>query len=552
MILRPTLAALPATALLLTLGVAAPAHAAAPATATNAHAATAALAAAAAPALGNTTSARYGAAWLAAQITANGGYLGAAGSPDPGDTASAVSALTAAGVGGKARDLAITYLKTQVGNLDDGSGHDDAASLANLVLAARAAGEDPRAFGGTAPADNLVARLLKTARTSGSDTGLFGAFDPTFQGAFRQGLALAALKASGVSATRLSAPIAWLQGQQCANGLWQAYRTDVTTPCAKANPVTFDGPDTNSSSLAAQGLSAYGVLHKRGALLTSLEAVQTADGGFPYLAAPGQTSDPNSTAVSIQLILAAGSGASANRWKVGGATPYSALQSYQLSCGDAPADRGAYYFPGGTRTGNVLATVQAVPAQAGMTLPVRPGTPAPGAPTYPCPSPSASPATLSAAAASSSVASLPSAPLLAAATARAGTAGHCPGTTGVTVAVDFSAFGSGTQVRCAPGKPATGVAALQQAGFTPAGTSRYGLAFICRINNKPAPAQEPCVNTPAPTAYWSYYHALTGQTTWTYGTQGASTYAPPQGSIDAWAFGNGAKPTLTPAKVRTR
>ncbi len=544
MTVRPTLAALPAAALLLTIGVTAPAHAAAPASTTTVAPATAA------PALGNTTSARYGAAWLAAQITANGGYLAPFGSPDPGNTAYAVSALTAAGVGGKARDLAITYLESQVGNLGDGTGHDNAGGLANVVLAARAAGQDPRAFGGSAPVNNLVARLLKTARTSGPDTGLFGASDPTYDGAFRQGLALAALKASGVSATRLSAPVAWLQHQQCANGLWESYRSDVRVPCAKANPTTFAGPDTNSSSLAAQGLSAYGVLAKRGALLTSLEAVQAADGGFPSTAAPGQTSDPNSTAVSIQLILAAGSGPSAKRWKVGGATPYSALQSYQLSCGDAVADRGAYYYPG-SRTGNVLATIQAVPAQAGMTLPVRPGAIAPGAPTYPCPSPSASPVATSTTA-SNSVASSPSATLLAASATRAGTAGHCPGTTGVTVAVDFSAFGAGTQVRCAAGKPATGVAALQQAGFTPAGTSRYGLAFICRINNKPAPAQDPCVNTPAPTAYWSYYHALAGQTTWTYATSGASTYAPPQGSIDAWAFGNGAKPTLTPAKVRAR
>ena len=47
----------------------------------------------------------------------------------------------------------------------------------------------PTSFGGT----NLVARLLATQRTTGTDAGLFGAQDPTFDGAYRQGLALAAL-----------------------------------------------------------------------------------------------------------------------------------------------------------------------------------------------------------------------------------------------------------------------------------------------------------------------------------------------------------------------
>ena len=128
--------------------------------------------------------------------------------------------------------------------------------------------------------------------------------------------------------------------------------------------------------------------------------------------------------------------------------------------------------------------------------------------------------------------------------------GHCPGTTGVPVAVDFTAFGKGVQVRCAPGKPATGIAALQQAGFSVAGTTSSGLGFVCRIQKLPTVAQDPCVTTPPPTAYWAYYHALAGATTWSYATIGAFSYKPPQGSIDAWAFGNSAKPTKTPAQVR--
>lgn len=138
----------------------------------------------------------------------------------------------------------------------------------------------------------------------------------------------------------------------------------------------------------------------------------------------------------------------------------------------------------------------------------------------------------------------------AAATPRAGTAGPCSGTSGVTVTVDFTAFGTGQQTRCASGAQSNGLAALQNAGFTPAGTSRYGLAFICRINGLPTAAQDACVNTPSATAYWAYYHALAGATTWSYSSSGASSYQPPLGSIEAWAFGNGATPTKTPAQVR--
>ena len=203
------------------------------------------------------------------------------------------------------------------------------------------------------------------------------------------------------------------------------------------------------------------------------------------------------------------------------------------------ADRGAFTFTLGDGTPNILATVPAIPALAHVTLPLQSTTVSRAVPRQPC-----------------AVVDPPhvDSPQLRTATAApklAGTAGACPGTTGVTVAVDFTAFAGGkVQVRCAPGAPATGVAALQQAGFTPAGTAVYGLAFVCRINNLPSTAQQACVTTPPTNAYWAYYHANKGATTWTFSTQGASTYKPAQGSIDAWAFGNTAKPSKTPAQVR--
>ena len=486
----------------------------------------------------------YGAGWLARQVTANGGYLTGFGVPDATDTAYAVLGLHAAGVGRQASDLAIGYLKTQLTDALSGSdGADSPGSLAYYVMAAVAAGQDPYHFGGRGPANNLVSRLLATEQPN----GLFGTADPTFDGAFRQGLSLAALKAAKVPAWRSSivSATAWLRGQQCANGLWQSYRADTTVACGPADPSTFSGPDTNSTSLAVQGLAAYGQRPQRLQVLSSLHAVQASDGGFGYLAAAGQSSDPDSTALSIQTILAEGGSPSSSYWRTSSGAPYAALASFQLGCSAPAADRGAFFYPGSTDA-NVLATVQSVPAAAGLTLPLAPSQVSRAVPTLPC---SSATNTVIHKAVSQTVADR-QALTAAAKSPLIGTAGACSGTTGVTVTVDFTSFGGVEQTRCAAGAQSSGVAALQNAGFTPAGTSKYGLAFVCRINNLPSTTAQACVNTPPATAYWAYYHALSGATTWSYSSSGASSYVPPAGSIDAWAFGNGATPSKTPAQVR--
>src|SRR5258706_12076529 len=97
------------------------------------------------------------------------------------------------------------------------------------------------------------------------------------------------------------------------------------------------------------------------------------------------------------------------------------------------------------------------------------------------------------------------------------------GQSGVTVVVDFASLGGGVVVGCASGDPASGLVALQGAGFDVDGTDRWGLAFVCRINGKPTAAAEPCVNTPPASAYWSYWHAQPGGA-WSYSQLGAMSY----------------------------
>ncbi len=491
-------------------------------------------------------SARIGAGWLARQITGNGGSLNSFGFPDASNTAYAVVGLHAAGVGRAASNQAIAYLKTQLGGptkYDDGT--DNPGVLANYVLAAVSAGQNPYRFGGSGAANNLVARLLATQRSAGVDAGLFGSADPTYDGAFRQGVALDALKAARVRGFDRHVLLAgyWLIRQQCADGLWTSYRADVTVACPAVDAATFSGPDTNSTAMAVQGLAAYRVFPRYARTLASLRAVQSTDGGFPYLAAAGLTSDPNSTALTLQALLA--DRVPLRRWqKVSGGRildPVSALANFQLGCAAPAADRGAYFYPG-DESPNVLATVQSVPAAAGLPLSQVHRRPVSTAvPVLHCP---AAPSRTGQATASRVVSAATTSSLL------AGVAGPCKGSTGVTVAVDFTAFAKPVSTRCATGTPATGVAALQQAGFTPAGTQQYGLAFVCRINSLPSTTAQSCVRTPPATAYWAYYYANAGATTWTYSSTGPSSFKPAQGSAQAWAFGNSAKPSKTPAQVR--
>jgi hypothetical protein len=125
----------------------------------------------------------------------------------------------------------------------------------------------------------------------------------------------------------------------------------------------------------------------------------------------------------------------------------------------------------------------------------------------------------------------------------------CTSTKGVIVAVDFSHFGVPSERGCDP-TPTTGYAALQAAGFATAGDVQDGAAFICRINNLPSPSQEACTQTPPASAFWSYWHANSGKSTWTLSSLGAANYQPKPGSVDAWAFGARTSPTFTPAQVR--
>ncbi len=127
------------------------------------------------------------------------------------------------------------------------------------------------------------------------------------------------------------------------------------------------------------------------------------------------------------------------------------------------------------------------------------------------------------------------------------TGSPCGAGAGVTVVVDFTHFGGDVERGCAPGTPTNGLTALQDAGFTTAGTTQFGDAFVCRISDLPSAADQDCVSTPPGNAFWALYFAQPTDTAWTFSALGALSFHPAAGSIEAWAFGAHALPSITPA-----
>ncbi len=316
------------------------------------------------PTLPQVPAAQTGAAWLASQINSSG-YVVTSGQPDLTATANVVLALASVGTQSSVAHRGVTYLESHVNAYVKVDGSDGPGQLALLILDAHALGISPTAFGTT----DLVSRLLATERTSGADKGLFGVQDPAYDGAYRQGLALAALAGAGVTGSALvRSAESWLEGQQCPDGGWTSF-ISTSNPCS-GNPADYEGPDTNSTALAVQGLSAQGVLDKTAAAKASvfIRKAEDANAGWGYepntASTPG-TTDPDSTALVIQAILALGQSPTAVAFDKGHANPASSLVSFRIASGTGT---GSFRFPGSSSP-NLLSTYQAVPAVAAVKLP---------------------------------------------------------------------------------------------------------------------------------------------------------------------------------------
>ena len=320
-----------------------------------------------------TTAAGYAGRWLAASVTADGFVPAPGGDPSPGGTLQASLALATAHVDQATFERTLTWLEGHVDEVTGTGASTDAGAVGYLLLIADAAGQDPTDFGGV----NLVTRLGDTISTfnSTTDPGLYGASDPTYDGAYRQGVAILGL--AGVGAPIPSAALAWLTDRQCGTtdplirGAWEAYRL-VADACTAGDPGTYTGVDTNDTALAVSALAAAGVTPPYEPS-SYFEAVQNPTGGWGFVA--GTPDDPNSSAVVIQALAAEGRDPGAAPFvQPDGSTPFTSLLGFQLGCDADPADQGAFTYPGSDNAPNALATEQAIWGAMGQAFPLGPVT----------------------------------------------------------------------------------------------------------------------------------------------------------------------------------
>lgn len=126
----------------------------------------------------------------------------------------------------------------------------------------------------------------------------------------------------------------------------------------------------------------------------------------------------------------------------------------------------------------------------------------------------------------------------AAATPSTGRDGACPPRTGVTVVVDFGPLGGGARVACAVHVPGSGADAVTATGFDLTGVvSQPG--FVCRVDDRPGPADEDCLRTPPADAYWGLFVAARAGEPWTYATVGLDALEPAAGAYVGLRFQDG-------------
>ncbi|WP_128428097.1 prenyltransferase/squalene oxidase repeat-containing protein [Streptomyces cyaneus] len=196
---------------------------------------------------------------------------------------------------------------------------------------------------------------------------LYGGTDPTYDGVWRQSLALLAQNTVDVQPATKS--VDWLLGQQCATGAFAPYRADTSAACDAKTPV-----DTNNTAAAVQALAALGGHDAAtGKAVSWLKSVQNKDGGWGYAA--GGASDANSTSVVIGALAAVGEKPA--EVVKGGKSPYDALLKLALPCDGDGA--GAFAFQPdkkGALSANADATAAAVLGALGKGMPVGAGKPA--------------------------------------------------------------------------------------------------------------------------------------------------------------------------------
>jgi hypothetical protein len=268
--------------------------------------------------------------WLRLQQQNDGGF--SSGFAPGSDLSTTADAVVAVASGGQDPATWIVEGHSPLDYLTERVTAGEAAApgqTAKVILAALAAGADARDFGGV----DLVAALSGSFDTP---TAYFGG------GPFDSALSILAL--AGAGAPVPEAAIAGLVASRLDDGSY-SFIGDMTPGAG----------DSNTTALVVQALVATGRSSEIGPSLAYFRASQNPDGGWTYQKPSpyGEATDANSTALVIQALLAAGEDLAA--W----GNPQETLASLQVSSG-------AFMFSAATPSENVMATIPAVPALAGV------------------------------------------------------------------------------------------------------------------------------------------------------------------------------------------
>jgi hypothetical protein len=267
-------------------------------------------------------------AWLATQQLPDGGFSnGLSEGGDVGTTADAIVAILSGG-GDPSTWTAdgqspIDFLMNQAGSIHSPGG------AAKVALAAEAAGLDPRSFAGV----DLIAMVSDGFDPS---TGYFGG------GPFDSSLCILAL--TDAAEPLPEGAIAGLLAGRLEDGSYSF-----------AGDRTPGAGDSNTTALAVQALTGAGAADDVGPSLEYFRTAQNEDGGWTYQkpSAYGEATDANSTALVVQALLAAGE--DLDSW----GKPLETLATLQVHSG-------AFIYNAAASAENILATIQAIPALAGV------------------------------------------------------------------------------------------------------------------------------------------------------------------------------------------
>jgi hypothetical protein len=220
----------------------------------------------------------------------------------------------------------------------------------------------------TAPTSTASA----AATTDPAYVGLFGSQDPTYDGVYRQSLSLLVLDAAGARIP--AASVAWLHRQQCGNGSFMSFRSNLDRPCR--------AKDSNATALAVMAYQRLGERKRARDAVQWLIAHQDRSGGWEYTAGWGP--DSNSTGLVVQALIAMKikPASVTKRGKSG----LDFLRKVQLDCDSAKVKtRGALdYQRESPLVANDFATAQATAALARSPLPVQPRAASTERPAFAC------------------------------------------------------------------------------------------------------------------------------------------------------------------------